>query len=301
MINAKSWYFYEYPKFYRDQTYGREIMNAIKEVVGEANYIALRENHPVNITKYTSGTMAAHYAGDFYRTDIAPKVFKAMSNNGVFFANNRDDDSKTDLSALNSQISALQSQILALQNALKEQGVEISEEQALRILTSDDVSVGYWKTKQPTAVVDNGTLTIGNPGGAGAIMLPANVTHFEGTTNGKNFIVIVAGDDNGGLGFFAQAVSNNQFYWAKSNADAGFGTTAVAGRTNASNLASAKLVIDIEGQNVKVTLGEQVLFNGDVSGGVGGDSTYTTPRIGFGASWSGSNPGNIVFSECKVR
>lgn len=302
VINAKSWYFYEYPKFYKDQTYGREIMNAIKEVVGEANYIALRENHPVNITKYTSRDMAAHYAGDFYRTDIAPKVFKAMSNNGVFFANSRDDDSKTDLSSLNTQISALQSQILALQNALKEQGVEISEEQALRILTSSDVSVGYWKTKQPSVSVDgSGTLTIGNGGGAGAIMLPANITHFEGTTNGKNFTLLVAGDDNGGLGFFAQTINNNQFYWAKSNADAGFSTAAVAGRTNASSLSSAKLVIDIEGQNVKVMLGEQVIFNGDVSGGVGGDSTYTTPRIGFGASWSGSNPGNIVFSDCKVR
>lgn len=315
-ITAKNWYFYEYPVHYRNMTYGREIMNAIKEVVGEANYIALRENHPVNTTKYTSGTMAAHYAGDFYRTDIAPKVFKAMSNNGVFFANSRDEVGGYDDEALKAKIAELEStnqtlstnldNVLAkINEILENMGQEPLEkeelENALRALTSNDVSVGYWKTKQPTAVVDNGTLTIGNGGGAGAIMLPANVTHFEGTTNGKNFIIMVAGDDNGGLGFFAQAVSNNQFYWAKSNSDAGFSNTAVAGRTNASNLASARLVIDIEGSNVKVMLGEQVLFSGDVSGGLGNDSTYTTPRIGFGASWSGSNPGNIVFSDCKIK
>ena len=68
----------------------------------------------------------------------------------------------------------------------------------------------------------------------------------------------------------------------------------------ATSLNSAKLVIDIVRNNVKVTLGEQVIFNADVSGGVGGDSTYTKPRIGFGASWS-YLIGNIVFNECKIK
>lgn len=295
-ISAKSWYFYEYPLHYRNQTYGREIMNAIKEVVGDKNYVALREDHPVNITKYTSTNMQAHYAGDFYRTDIAPKVFKAMCNNGVFFANSRDDE--TDLSAINKVISALQDKITSLQNAIKELGGSVAS--VLRELVSDDLSVGFWKTKQPTVAVENGTLTIGNAGGAGAIMLPSDITHFEGTTNGKNFVVMVAGDDSGGLGFFAQAVNNNQFYYAKGTNNAGFSNAVVASRSNASSLSSARLVMDIDGSNVKVMLGEQVIFDGDVSGGIGGDATYTTARLGFGASWSASNPGNFVFTDCKI-
>ena len=136
-------------------------------------------------------------------------------------------------------------------------------------------------------------------------MLPANIKHFEGTTNGKNFIVLVAGDDNGGIGFFAQPVPNRDGvhcngYYIKSNTDANFTNNNIDGYTSATSLNSAKLVIDIVGNNVRVTLGEQVIFNADVSGGVGGDSTYTTPRIGFGASWS-YRIGNIVFNECKVK
>lgn len=176
----------------------------------------------------------------------------------------------------------------------------------LRILTSQDAHLGYWSLKQPSVSVGaNGTLTIGNAGGYGAIMLPANITHFEATTNGKNFIVLVAGDDNGGIGFFAQPVQDRNGvtcngYYIKSNNDANFTNSNIDGYTMATSLNSAKLVIDIVKNNVKVTLGEQVIFNADVSGGVGGDSTYTTPRIGFGASWS-YKIGNIVFNKCKVR
>lgn len=176
----------------------------------------------------------------------------------------------------------------------------------LRILTSQDARLGYWRLKQPSVSVEaNGTLTIGNAGGYGAIMLPANIKHFEGTTNGKNFIVLVAGDDNGGIGFFAQPVQDRNGttcsgYYIKSNNDANFTNNNIDGYTSATRLNSAKLVIDIVKNNVKVTLGEQVIFNADVSGGVGGDSTYTKPRIGFGASWS-YTIGNIVFNECKVK
>ena len=175
----------------------------------------------------------------------------------------------------------------------------------LRILTSQDARLGYWRLRQPSVSVGaNGTLTIGNAGGYGAIMLPANIKHFEGITNGKNFIVLVAGDDNGGVGFFAQPIRdrngvNCNGYYIKSNNDANF-TNNINGYTMATRLNSAKLVIDIVRNNVKVTLGEQVIFNADVSGGVGGDSTYTKPRIGFGASWS-YKIGNIVFNECKVK
>ena len=176
----------------------------------------------------------------------------------------------------------------------------------LRILTSQDARLGYWRLRQPSVSVGaNGTLTIGNAGGYGAIMLPANIKHFEGTTNGKNFIVLVAGDDNGGVGFFAQPIQNRNGvncngYYIKSNNDANFTNNNIDGYTRATRLNSAKLVIDIVRTNVKVTLGEQVIFNADVSGGVGGDSTYTKPRIGFGASWS-YMIGNIVFNECKVK
>ena len=176
----------------------------------------------------------------------------------------------------------------------------------LRILTSQDARLGYWRLRQPSVSVGaNGTLTIGNAGGYGAIMLPANIKHFEGITNGKNFIVLVAGDDNGGVGFFAQPIRdrngvNCNGYYIKSNTDANFTNSNIDGYTMATRLNSAKLVIDIVRNNVKVTLGEQVIFNADVSGGVGGDSTYTTPRIGFGASWS-YMIGNIVFNECKVK
>ena len=176
----------------------------------------------------------------------------------------------------------------------------------LRILTSQDARLGYWRLKQPSVSVgSNGTLTIGNAGGYGAIMLPADITHFEATTNGKNFVVLVAGDDNGGIGFFAQPVKDRNGvtcngYYIKSNNDANFTNSNIDGYTMATSLNSAKIVIDIVKNNVRVTLGEQVIFNADVSGGVGGDSTYTTPRIGFGASWS-YMIGNIVFNECKVK
>ena len=176
----------------------------------------------------------------------------------------------------------------------------------LRILTSQDARLGYWRLRQPSVSVGaNGTLTIGNAGGYGAIMLPANIKHFEGITNGKNFIVLVAGDDNGGIGFFTQPIQNRNGvacsgYYIKSNNDANFTNSNIDGYTRATRLNSAKLVIDIVRNNVKVTLGEQVIFNADVSSGVGGDSTYTKPRIGFGASWS-YMIGNIVFNECKVK
>ena len=176
----------------------------------------------------------------------------------------------------------------------------------LRILTSQDARLGYWRLRQPSVSVGaNGTLTIGNAGGYGAIMFPANIKHFEGITNGKNFIVLVAGDDNGGVGFFAQPIRdrngvNCNGYYIKSNNAANFTNSNIDGYTMATRLNSAKLVIDIVRNNVKVTLGEQVIFNANVSGGVGGDSTYTKPRIGFGASWS-YMIGNIVFNECKVK
>lgn len=310
-VDKNIWYFYEYPMHYRTgYTYGYEIMNAIKEVVTEKRYVSLREDHPVNITKYTSGNMAAHYAGDFYRTDVAPKVFMCMCNNGAFFKNYHDSNTvsgssdngeiNTKISNLEKKNTLLEAQIEALKVALEGLGAEIPDDTPVpRTIEQSDIQKGVVKGTDFNPVVSNGTLTIQGSGGAGVNMLSADITHFEGTTNGKNFVFIVAGNDTMGAGMFAQAVSNNNFYYGKAQGDAGFSSKSITGYASASNLASQRFVMDIDGNIVTAKLGDHVIFEGDVSTGIGGDMTFTTPRLGFGVSWSGSI-GNFVFTDCKV-
>lgn len=310
-VDKDIWYFYEYPMHYRTgYTYGYEIMNAIKEVVTERRYVSLREDHPINITKYTSSNMAAHYAGDFYRTDVAPKVFMCMCNNGAFFKNFHDSDTvsgasdngeiNTKISNLEKKNTALEAELAAFREALENLGADIPETgPVLRTLEQSDITKGVKKGTDFNPVVSNGTLTIQGAGGAGVNMFSADITHFEGTTNGKNFTFLVAGDDTRGVGMFAQQVSSNNFYYGKGDEDAGFSGKSITGYTSMSNLASRRFVMDIEGNIVTAKLGDDVIFQGDVSTGIGGDMTFTTPRLGIGVSWSGSI-GNFVFTDCKV-
>lgn len=89
--NNVDWFFYEFPKHYRNtgsgENSGQAIMGAIKQVLGESHYTAIDENHPVNETTYTTSTKAAHYGQNYYRTHIAPAVFATMKNAGAFNIN----------------------------------------------------------------------------------------------------------------------------------------------------------------------------------------------------------------------
>lgn len=77
------WFAFEFPARFKalDST---GILDAQKIYLGDSNYIEIPNETPYNTTLYTSQYGDAHYAGDSFRTIIAPRVFAKMSAAGMF-------------------------------------------------------------------------------------------------------------------------------------------------------------------------------------------------------------------------
>nr|DAI15267.1 MAG TPA: carbohydrate esterase [Bacteriophage sp.] len=82
----KIWYCYEYPLHFKNQKYGRDILTAQKELLGISNYVKVDDNHPTNTATYTSAIKEAHYGQNYFRTHIAPSVFKKLKENGALLS-----------------------------------------------------------------------------------------------------------------------------------------------------------------------------------------------------------------------
>lgn len=82
----KIWYCYEYPLHFKSQKYGRDILTAQKELLGISNYVKVDDNHPTNTATYTSAIKEAHYGQNYFRTHIAPCVFKKLKENGALLS-----------------------------------------------------------------------------------------------------------------------------------------------------------------------------------------------------------------------
>lgn len=81
-LSLNDWYFYEFPNFYRDG-HATNYFAKLQTTLG-SRYVSIPADTLTNTTTYTSGTKAAHYAQDTFRTVIAPAVFDAMKANGAF-------------------------------------------------------------------------------------------------------------------------------------------------------------------------------------------------------------------------
>lgn len=170
-----------------------------------------------------------------------------------------------------------------------------------RILKSEDVTKGSNTKSEADFKVSNGHLIISGGGGHGVFWLDESITYFEcasisDSKTSNNFRFFVAGNGDAGHGLVA-GDSTDYTYCTASNWDKTSGITGYEKATG--DLANKKFVIQInEDKTVTATLGEHTIYNGDPTNLKTG-TTYTTPRIGFAPSWSGS--ATIVFTNCKVK
>lgn len=162
-LNEKIWYFYEWPRYWRNLTTGPQILAGLREFLGE-NYVDIPESTPTNITKRTtSGDPATHYGQNAFRTHIAPRVFSRMCRNGAFLCNLHDNDTITaevDNTEVLSAISTLTSRVETLQKALNDYGIDTPE-----IITPQwrDVTPSDWiKSFGDDAALNGNTYTANN-------------------------------------------------------------------------------------------------------------------------------------------
>lgn len=310
----KYWYVYEWPKYYKDAD-AKDLLGAQKEVVGESNYIAIPDETPYNETDYTSGTLAAHFAGDSFRKVIAPRVFAKMQSAGAFHlatqsvavaenvSDNRVDDLVTQVGSLSDLVAVLQARVDELSAFHQLAPIEDT-----KVLTAAMITKGHNNGVLSDFTVVDGTLTIGTGsnigGGTGALLLDDRITKFEGTfqTVGSNlansFIAITAKSTEKEEGFFLNPVQNNKTY----TSNAAFTQAAINGNyTPIAVSAGKKLTMEKTDNVVKVMIDDTVVFEGDMNDKVWAAATCTEACLGFGGAWTNrSNPG-WVLTDCKVK
>lgn len=87
-ITEKDWYFFDWPKYFKDRDTGN-ILVELRKYFGD-RYVEIPLDTPVNLTDYTSSIKEAHYGQNSFRTIIAPRVFKAMSEGNCFLVTDYD-------------------------------------------------------------------------------------------------------------------------------------------------------------------------------------------------------------------
>lgn len=325
-IDASLWYVFEYPVMYKNTNTGKDILKAQKEVVGESNYVVIPDETPFNETTITSATKNAHYAGDAYRKIIAPRVFNAMSQNGLFMTNAFDEKGSTSVdtsaieaelaevkaknTSLSSKVTELITKVNELLTKAGEEVIEAVEEVATSVvetLTASMITKAHNNGVLSDFTVVDGTLTIGTGsnvgGGVGALLLDDSIIRFEGTfqTVGANlnssFVAIVAKDDSKEEGFFINPVANNKAYTSSST----FANKAINGDYTSTAVSSGKkLVMEKTDNTVKVMIDSTVVFEGDITNKVWSEATCTTACLGFGGAWTNRNNPAWVLTDCKV-
>lgn len=87
-ITENDWYFFDWPQYFKDMDTGN-ILVELRKYFGD-RYVEIPVNTPVNLTDYTSSIKEAHYGQNAFRTIIAPRVFKAMSEGNCFLVTDYD-------------------------------------------------------------------------------------------------------------------------------------------------------------------------------------------------------------------
>lgn len=179
----KYWYVYEWPKHYKDAD-AKDLLGAQKEVVGESHYIAIPDETPYNETDYTSGTLAAHFAGDAFRKVVAPRVFAKMQAAGAFQLATQaavETSSDNGIAEINTQLSSINDIIAALQ-------ARVDELSALHQLQPVAPSWKTVTTSMMTQVYGTGSITGDGTVSVGqnqTVLLPADVTRIRATPGEK--------------------------------------------------------------------------------------------------------------------
>lgn len=149
-ITINDWYCYEWPAYYKDRdTTG--ILPAMKSLLGD-RYVSVPYDTPHNTTTYTTTVTEAHFAGNSFRTVIAPRVFDAMCNNGAFLCNTGTVESvQEEILELSSTVAALTSRLSALDDFFTTNMsavlARVNELSALHDL--DPIAVYRWRPVTP--------------------------------------------------------------------------------------------------------------------------------------------------------
>lgn len=179
----KYWYVYEWPKHYKDAD-AKDLLGAQKEVVGESHYVPIPDDTPFNETDYTSGTLAAHFAGDSFRKVVAPRVFAKMQAAGAFQLatqevadikpDSRVDELVTQVVSLNDLVAALQERVNALSEIHQLQPVAGSWKTVTTAMMTQVYGTG--------SITGDGTVSVGQNQ---TVLLPADVTRIRATPGDK--------------------------------------------------------------------------------------------------------------------
>lgn len=313
-IDVHDWYFFEFPQYFRNSN-GPAIMAGMKEVLGEDNYIEVPEDHPVNTTLYTSSVAAAHFAGDYFRTYIAPHVFAKMQANNVFLTSvkntvvvNTEGGGSTPSEPI--EIEGLEDLV---QTAVQKE-MSINSEGMVAVNESDYTHLGG----NNEFVINNGAITLRTTN-TGMFEFNDNISEFEfkitsaqngglmllvGKTSDGKYIEMYLGSTTGFAEFFTKASSDVTAWTDVLTMNSGT-TRKGNGQYENSNVKSwAKTTI--VGSTIKVTIdwgmGVHTFYkDGQFIGTLEIGSIFTetiTPIIGFGAYWSGSN--SIVMEGIKI-
>lgn len=314
--NAKEyWFAYEWPFAYKQRD-SKGILNVQREVLGAANYVEIPDETPANTTNYCASNPGDHFGKDSFRKVIAPRVFAKMQEacmfqNVEFYGIDSEEiaELETTVEKHSKEIEESEAKVQKHKDFINVLIDKINELAAKHPGEVDPVVITYDVTKS-CALSQYGSgdvagltttatsISMNNGGGWRATLFDENITHFEctvattvGNTNSIAFVIAEDPNEPGsGCGFFLNAVQNNKLGYVSSTEN-GFNTTTPsdswAGHTVS---AGDKVTIDVSGDNVKVVLtnneNNYTIFDGSVSGGLGGKTRFSKPRIGVFGSWT---------------
>ena len=314
--NAKEyWFAYEWPLAYKQKD-SKGILNAQREVLGAANYVDIPDETPANTTNYCASNPGDHFGKDSFRKVIAPRVFAKMQEacmfqNTEFYGIDSEEIAELETTVEKHSKEIGESEI----NVEKHKGFinalidKINELAAQHPGEVDPVVITHDVTKSCVlSQYGNGnvagltttatSISMNNGGGWRATLFDKSITHFECTVaahvaNVSSIAFVIAEDPNepgSGCGFFLNGVQNNKLGYVSSTEN-GFNSS-IPGDSWVGHAVSVgdKVTIDVSDDNVKVVLTnnetDYTIFDGSVSGGLGGKTRFSKPRLGVFGSWA---------------
>lgn len=319
--NAKEyWFAYEWPLAYK-KIDSKGILNAQREVLGAANYVDIPDETPSNTTNYCASNPGDHFGKDSFRKVIAPRVFAKMQEACMFQNveyNSSDIIEELEITAQEHKgfINVLIDKINQL--AAKHPG-EVDPVVITRDVTRSCTFSQYGNGNVAGLTTTATSISMNNGGGWRATLFDENITHFECTvaahvSNASSIAFVIAEDPNepgSGCGFFLNPVgtgTNANKLGYVSSTENGFNSS-IPGDSWVGHAVSVgdKVTIDVSGDNVKVVLTNNetnyTIFDGSVSGGLGGKTRFSKPRLGVFGSWASAGTislTNVVMTSNHV-
>lgn len=181
-ISDKDWYFFDWPRYFKDLDRGN-ILVELKRYFGN-RYVEIPIDTPVNTATYTSSIREAHYGQNSFRTIIAPRVFKAMSEGNCFLVTDFDLRG-SDTSSLETELAETKASNATLSSKVAELVIKVNEllqnagQSTIETIKSwkSAVTTGWTNVFGGSSVASNDIIQFNNQ--KSAFLVPENVTGIK--------------------------------------------------------------------------------------------------------------------------